>query len=677
MKRQAELGSQFIHPSGKPSLASVLLAVICAVTANVVQAQQLSFKLATVTGDAFELQPGDATATAVCFLGTECPMARGYASQLNQLQATFAPEGVRVIGVMSNRQDSAAEIARFIDELGIDFPIVHDAGNQVADRYGAQRTPEVFLLDAELKLRYHGRIDDQLAPGVARANATREDLRMAIEELLAGKPVSIPATTALGCIIGRGPRSPSADKQDNGTDSREITYSKQVARVLQQHCIECHRSGEIGPFAMDDYDEVVGWAETMLETVEQGRMPPWHADPQFGSFANERSMPEEDKQILRDWIAGGLAQGLAADLPPEPTWIEGWNLPRPPDLVVEMRARPFTVAKEGVIEYQYFVADPGLEKDTWVTAAQVIPGARSVVHHAIVFVRPPDGAEFSGIGWLTAYVPGQRVHELPPGRARKIPAGSRFVFQMHYTPNGVEQDDVTKVGLLFGSQEQVTHEVFTTLAIDQEFEIPPGEACYTVRAHTDRLPAGGELLAITPHMHVRGKSFRLTNAHNPAETILNVPNYDFNWQHTYQLVQPIPLDAFERGLEFEAVFDNSSSNPFNPDPTQTVTWGDQTWEEMAVAFFEVARPRGAAESTKRTTAPNTTELALLLEQKAAKIEAYIQRVFAELDANNDGQIKKTEADIVVRHMHFDLWDLNGDNVASREEVQQVAARLYQ
>ncbi|MEZ6079412.1 MAG: hypothetical protein R3C56_28210 [Pirellulaceae bacterium] len=218
---------------------------------------------------------------------------------------------------------------------------------------------------------------------VARAAASRQDLRIAIEELLSGKPISIPATNALGCIIGRVPHVETIDQVANST-----TYTNQVARVLQQHCVECHRSGEIGPFAMDRYEEVVGWAETMMETVEQGRMPPWHADPQFGSFANARNMPEEDKQILRDWIDGGLQRGDDADLPAPLEFTDGWNMPRTPDLEIGMRDRPFVVPKDGVVEYQYFVADPGLTEDTWVTAAQVIPGKRSVVHHAIVFVRP-------------------------------------------------------------------------------------------------------------------------------------------------------------------------------------------------------------------------------------------------------------------------------------------------
>jgi peroxiredoxin len=668
-----------LNSASEPSLVAFLqwltrllaIGLICFSFHTPAAAQALAFTSTTADGQVFELATEQFSSTVVCFLGTQCPMARGYAPQLNQLHREFAPAGVQLVGVISNRQDSAEDVVRYAQELTIEFPMIHDVGNQIADRYGATRTPEVFLLDRQLKLRYHGRIDDQLAPGVARATATRHDLRIALEEVLAGKPVSIPATVALGCIIGRVESRPKVP-----TDGNPITYCNQVARVLQRHCVECHRAGEIGPFAMDSFEEVVGWADTMLETVEQGRMPPWHADPNFGDFVNARAMPESDKQILRDWIAGGSQRGLESDLPAPRQWVEGWNLPRPPDLIVNMRSRPFTVPKQGVVEYQYFVADPGLTEDTWVTAAEVIPGARSVVHHAIVFVRPPDGADFRGVGWLSAYVPGQRVQELPPGRARKVAAGSKFVFQMHYTPNGVEQSDVSKVGLLFAQPEQVTHEVLTLMAIDHEFEIPPGESNFSVRARTPWIPAEAELLAITPHMHVRGKSFKLFINGPDASPLLNVPAYDFNWQHTYQLRQPIALDISSHGLEFEATFDNSSANPFNPDPTETVSWGDQTWEEMAVAFFEVARPVGAQEARRPRQAMVSVDTSPHGLSRQEKMKAYVERLFRELDANQDGLIHKSEVDIVVRHMHFGLWDLNRDNVVSREEAQRVAEKLF-
>ncbi|MCA9133775.1 MAG: alkyl hydroperoxide reductase, partial [Planctomycetales bacterium] len=237
---------------------------------------------------------------------------------------------------------------------------------------------------------------------------------------------------------------------------------------------------------------------------------------------------------------------------------------------------------------------------------------------------------------------------------------------------GMEQDDLTEVGLLFGRSPEITHEVLTLLAVNQEFEIPPEARRHTVQASTNRLPRAGELLAITPHMHFRGSSFELRSAARPDEILLSVPRYDFNWQHTYQLREPLPLDGLE-ALQFTASFDNSSHNPFNPDPAQTVSWGEQSWEEMAVAFFDVASPlqQPAAAESAAGLGPSRGTAA-----DQPQVLAYVERVMKTLDTNGDGVIKKAEAGIVVRHLHFGLWDLDGDNVATLEEVRTVAQRLY-
>ena len=200
------------------------------------------------------------------------------------------------------------------------------------------------------------------------------------------------------------------------------------------------------------------------------------------------------------------------------------------------------------------------------------------------FIRPPDGTPVRGIGWLTAFVPGQRLTGFADGLARRVPAGSKIVFQMHYTPNGKETADTSRLGLVFGSQQDVTHEVITVIGIDQEFEIPPHNESFDVKADVRWFPKHGTLLGFAPHMHYRGKSFRLfAETQQGTQPLLNVPRYDFNWQHSYELAAPISLTDVER-LHFTATFDNSDSNPFNPDASQWVTWGDQTWEEMAVIF---------------------------------------------------------------------------------------------
>ncbi|HET6424753.1 MAG TPA: redoxin domain-containing protein, partial [Planctomycetaceae bacterium] len=380
------------------------------------------FRLNDADGKTIEVAVGSKPQfTVVCFLGAECPLARLYAPRLNQLAETFKNRGVRFVGVDSNVQDSQDDVSAFAREYKIAFPLLKDPDNRVADQFQAQRVSEVFVLDQTLTIRYHGRIDDQYQPGVMRSQATRDDLRIALDELVAGKPVSTPRTNPAGCAIGR--IKATATKT-------EVTYCKQVARVLNQHCVECHRPGEIGPFSLTDYNEIRGWGDTLLESIDAGRMPPWNANPEHGHFRNTRRMPDADKQLLRDWVNAGMPYGDQADLPPAQEFASGWQLPRPPDLVVKMRERPFHVPAAGTIEYQYFVVDPQFTEDRWISAAQVIPGSRPTVHHCIVFVRPPDGADVRGVGYLTGYVPGQRSFSLPPGHARKVPAGSKLVFQM-------------------------------------------------------------------------------------------------------------------------------------------------------------------------------------------------------------------------------------------------------
>ena len=383
-------------------------------------------------------------------------------------------------------------------------------------------------------------------------------------------------------------------------------------------------------------------------------------------------MPESDKQALRNWVAGGMPFGDVEHLPEPGDYVDGWQLSREPDVVVAMRDEPYVVPAQGIVEYQYFVVDPGFEEDKWVSGAQVIPSNRSVVHHAIVFIRPPDGSEFRGMGWVSAYVPGQRLAILPPGYARRVPAGSRLVFQMHYTPNGTEQDDCTQVGLIFEEDGAVTHEVFTLVALDQGFEIPPNAADFAVNDQLSRLPAEGELLAIAPHMHLRGKSFEVfARSGDQRATLLNVPNYDFNWQHVYELAEPLPLTSVDE-LEFTIRFDNSDRNPFNPDPSQYVTWGDQTWEEMAVAFFEVAQPRSAFGVSRREETENPAAVAA----RQGKIDNFVKRFFDRFDDNDDGVVVESEVPLSIQRFAFGRFDDDGDGRVTQEEIEDAASREF-
>ena len=621
-------------------------------------------KLQTLSGESIPLTPKQGF-LVVSFLGIECPLAKLYAPRINQLATEFKSQGFEFVAVNSNRQDSTQEWRQFAKTTNLVLPIVKDHGNQIADKLNVVRNPDVVVIDSDGKIRYRGRIDDQYSPGIARSMVNREDLRIALTELSAGKAVSIPATEPEGCLIGRV-KQPAKEAT--------VTYAQHIAPILQTNCVGCHRQGEIGPFAMKDYDEVVGWADMIVETIDNGRMPPWHADPSVGKFANARGLSDTEKQLIRTWVDEGAQLGDAAKLPEPIEYTSGWRLPREPDLVLPMRNKAFEIPADGSVEYQYFVVDPGFEVDKWVSAAEIIPGNRAVVHHSIVFIRPPDGQRGNGLNWLEAYVPGQIPVKHVSTRARKIPAGSKLVFQQHYTPNGQRQSDLTKIGMLFVDEELVEEELVTLAALNQEFEIQPHEANLTVNAETPWIPKNGKLLSISPHMHYRGKSFvAMADDVESSRPILNVPNYDFNWQHIYEFENPLPLKELKK-LHVEIAFDNSKMNPFNPDPEQFVVWGDQTWEEMAIGFFNVAVPRKPEKQIQKAkvqpveVAESTTATPEYSSSTLRRAKQHVADLFDNNDDNGDKRLVEKEMPLLCRHF-FDLYDTNQDGYATVEEVE--------
>jgi peroxiredoxin len=523
----------------------------------------------------------DKKALVVVFLGTECPLAKMYGPRLAELDKRYADKGVQIVGVNSNRQDTLAEIAHYARIHKIDFPILKDAGNRVADQFGAVRTPEAFLLDANRVVRYWGAIDDQYGIGYAKGKAAKEYLATAIDELLAGEEVTTPVVESVGCYIGRASR-----KEPSG----DVTYSNQVARALNKHCVLCHRPNQIAPFALTSYDEVAPWAETIREVIEQGRMPPWHANPAHGKFYNDARMTDEEKRLVFQWIENGLPEGDKRDLPPPPQFAEGWRIPKP-DIVIKM-PEPYKVQAKGTVPYQYFVVDPGFKEDVWVRGAEGRPGNRSVVHHLVLFFVPPGQEGFRPedplFNAVAAYSPGMPAPVGPDEFARCIPAGSKLVFQMHYTPNGSEQTDQSEAGLVLADPKKVQKEVTLSAALNFQFRIPPGATDHRLEART-KFGQDTLLYTLIPHMHLRGKSFRFTAIYpdQREEILLDVPRYDFNWQNIYMLAEP---KRIPEGTELVCVahFDNSADNLMNPDPTKTVYWGDQTWEEMMVGSFSMS-----------------------------------------------------------------------------------------
>lgn len=538
----------------------------------------------------------DSKCVVVAFLGVECPLAKLYAPRLEALAQEYQAKGVTLVGINSNRQDNVTELAHYARVHGVTFPLLKDTGNAVADQFGAERTPQVYVLDEARKIRYVGRIDDQYgvgsSSGYAKTELRKAYLKEALDALLAGKSVEVASTDANGCLIGR---------MHKPNEQSEVTYGNQISRILQKHCVECHRPGQIAPLALTNYEEAVGWAEMIEEVVRDQRMPPWHADPKHGSFVNDRSMSSEEKEQIYAWVRNGAPAGDLGNVPEPIQYPEGWQIGTP-DEVYYIDDEPYVVKAEGEVEYQYFMVDPGWKEDRWLGSSECLIDNRAVVHHIFVFAVPPDSpvagwkgprGQSEGISGgqgggrlIAGAAPGTPPMDYPnEGMAAFCPAGTRLLFQMHYTPNGSPQPDRTAVGFRFLDASKVTHNTKMNLTINTGFKIPAGADNHPVEA-TKEFEQDTLILTMAPHMHVRGKSFfyELRYPDGTTEVLLNVPHYDFNWQTVYALSKPkfVPAGSV---LYTKAHFDNSDQNMANPDPTSMVKWGDQTWEEMMIGWF--------------------------------------------------------------------------------------------
>jgi peroxiredoxin len=541
----------------------------------------------------------DRKAVVVVFIGTECPLVNLYVERLAELHREFARHGVQVLSINSNSQDSAEDVARHAAQRKLPFPVLTDPGQKVADLFGAEHTPEAFLLDCTGAIRYRGRIDDQYTVGGDRGRVTRHDLAEAIRDILAKRPVRLPRTPAPGCFIGRA--APAALQA-------KVTYARDIAPILRKHCQECHRPGQAAPFSLLTYKQARAWSDTIREVVEAGRMPPWGADPRHGEFANDRRLPEADRKALLAWIEQDCPKGDERDLPPPPPFADGWGIGKP-DLVLCMKAayRIPARAGKGGIPYQYFVLPTNFDRDVWVRAVEARPGNRAVVHHMVVYIGDPPGREREQTAdrdILVGFVPGSRPAVYPSELGKRIPKGAKLVLEMHYTANGTEQTDLSSIALVF-AKEPPRHEIRARFVVNRDFIIPPRATCHEASAATV-FEQDTVVLSLTPHMHLRGKSFQFRAVYpgGRIEILLSVPRYDFNWQHTYLLKKPLLVP---RGTRIDCVgcFDNSAANSNNPDPDQEVRWGEQSWDEMllgVVGYFhpdEGPRADGGAESCKR------------------------------------------------------------------------------
>jgi peroxiredoxin len=531
----------------------------------------------------------DKQAVVVVFTSTSCPISKKYAPALGRLEKSYRDKGVAFVYVNPIATDSTEDIQAAIKSHGLTGPYIHDKDGAFAIAIGAGVTTDAFVLDPTRTVIYRGAIDDQYGQGYSHDSPKRTFLVDALGTLLAGKTPLIAATEALGCALDF----------TKSTTKSALTYHRDISRFVQAHCVECHRKDGVAPFSLETYKDVVAHAGEIRRVVERGTMPPWFAAaPKEGPspWINDRSLAKQEKADLLAWLNGNKAEGDATDAPRPRTFESGWQIGKP-DLIVRPD-KPIKVKAEGTMPYQNVVVDTDLAEDKWVQALEVRPSAKQVVHHVLVFVMASGAvkgdplsrlAQNDGLTYYAIYVPGNSAQIFPDGFGKRFPKGAKVHFQIHYTPNGTATEDTTELGIIF-AKEKPKHEVRVLPIVNPTFAIPPGADNHQVSAVV-ALPFNAKILGFLPHMHLRGKAFRyeVTEPGGKSEMLLDVPRYDFNWQLLYNYAEP---RGVPRGSKLTATgwFDNSAKNPANPDPTKTVRWGLQTYEEMMLGYVEFYIP---------------------------------------------------------------------------------------
>ena len=566
----------------KITLFALTLGVLVSTSARAVQPDQRidNFRLLDQTGVSHELHYlKDAKAIVLMVHGVGCPIVRQSLPELAAVRKQFAPQGGEFLLLNSNPQDDRAALVREAEEFAIDLPILHDETQLVGEALGVTRTADVFVIDPRnWKLVYRGPIDDRLSLGAQKPAAQHHRLADALTAVVAGKAVEITQAEAAGCLV-------NLPERERKAEHAKISYVDQIAPLLQEKCVACHRPGGIGPWAMTSYENVRGFAPMIREVIRTKRMPPWYADPHVGTFVGDRSISIEQAKMLVHWIEAGAPRGAGADRlknvePLKSQWLYG-----EPDIVVEIPA--FDVPATGVVDYKYPRVPNPLGRDVWVRAIQILPGNPAVVHHVMAGIADSQMQGRETVEQLAAfggYSPGRNYLPFPENTGVLLRANASLQFQTHYTPNGKAVRDVTRVGYYL-AKEPPKHEMRLQFMYNPSLRVPAGAKDYTQSVeHTFRKNV--LLYSVQPHAHLRGRAAKFT-AHYPdgrKEVLLSLPRYDFNWQSVYLFQAPKIIPSGTR-IVFQMSWDNSARNPMNPDATKDVPWGDQTWDEMNAGFL--------------------------------------------------------------------------------------------
>lgn len=542
------------------------------------------------------IQKGEAL--VLFFIGSECPISNSYAPAYSKLYKAWRDKKVRFLAINAVDRD-ASLVEKHRKAYSIPFAVLMDPGQRAARAFGATVTPHTFLV-ADGKILYKGRITDRWGSRTAKRNGqVRQDLDRAIRDWSQGKDVAVKETQAFGCAI------PDASHSKDASPSSPYTYAEHVLPILQKRCMECHREGEVAPFAMEDYDDVRSWADEIVEFTKKGIMPPWKAVGPKGVFKDDCRLSDREKRILEVWAAGGTPKGDLAKAPSMPTFPSGWKLGKP-DLILELPE--YEVSAEGDEEYVLFVLPLTEDEQRDIRAIDYQPGNKKVVHHMLGFLdaghqgRALDAADpkpgyrrFGGPGFrpehiLGGWAPGARVRPLPEGVAFHIGPGRDMVVQMHYYKTGKLEKDRSRIGIYFSKKAPAKY-AYTHELAQFRFKIPAGAKNHAVKKRI-RLRADVEIHTLFPHMHLLGSRMSL-EARLPDgshKTLIDVRDWDFNWQLIYEPVQPILLPKGTQ-LTLTGWYDNSAANPRNPHrPPQDMGFGERTVDEMCYFLSTITFP---------------------------------------------------------------------------------------
>ncbi len=560
--------------------AAVIISGLVSASASALRAGQAveNFRLTDHTGASHELYRfSDRKAIVFMVQGNGCPIVRNAMPRYKELRDEFAGSGVEFLLINSNLQDNRTSIAAEAEGFAMDMPILIDDTQLIGEALKFVRTGEVFVVDPQdWSIAYQGALDDRLSYENQKQQAKHHYLRDAVAAMVKGKAVKVAATKPIGCLINL----PNLPGQKNAELHANISYSKDIAPMLVEKCVSCHRSAGIGPWEMSDYNMILGFSPMIREVVRTQRMPPWHADPHFGEFANDRSLSVAQRQKLVHWIEAGSPRGEGKDPLAElvHNWPE-WALGEP-DLIIEIPGHE--VPATGTVAYQYQKVTNPYDKDVWVRAMEILPGDRKALHHVITSFGVPgpngkvDRRTSSSLG---GYVPGAVAEEMPDGAGTFLPAAAEFTFQMHYTTYGKPAVDNSRIGIYFHDKKP-KYEMGGLILMNSKIKIPAHSNGHTETA-SRVIDKDVLIYSMLPHSHFRGKAsnFRAIYADGREEMLLSVPNYDFNWQTDYFLEEPKFLPAGTK-IVHSTSWDNTASNPANPDPDRDVPWGEQSWDEM-------------------------------------------------------------------------------------------------